>query len=119
MKRVEYTDEKIPGSKVVLHPTEEDISELINEHITIAVTRTLGMLDDPYFQLSVHGKLEKIPDENRYRVILTDYTFAYFRAKDVGLMSIKNDTGTHCLHLLMPEQLTDIFVKPEDFAEIL
>jgi hypothetical protein len=87
--------------KMIKAKITKDPAPFEGDTVTICVTSIPLKRDGFHTQISVQGRLEKHPDDDAYRVVWEDSTYAYFKPEDVEAI-VSGDgwatrTGSTCV----------------------
>jgi hypothetical protein len=88
--------------------------DLVGRDVTVCISEKPLSRSDFHLQISVEGELEKRTGLQEYRVVMSDGTFAYFGAKDVGAVLIGRGERRHTdavIYLVFSTTREDILKK--------
>lgn len=85
--------------QAIIDPTAADLDAYVDQVVTVAYCRELGKRNNFDTQLAINGTLQKHPEKEQYRVLVSKETFAYFWGDDVKMITNNEETGTRVFHL--------------------
>lgn len=84
-----------------------ELDKYVGKTVCASVS-SLGVVRNGFHtQMSVTGTLDAHPDGERYRVLVENSTFAYFRYEDVTVITQASNAAIPVLHLRIEEEVSN------------